>query len=401
MSPMDAPSLGRRARRWHSARRMSDSFKVNISVHGRWHAFELANGLYQQGHLGRLLTTYPGFIARRFLDAEAEIRTRPLLELRRRVFDRFGLGSRPDASIAARMGAFAAAEAASGADILVGWSSSVLEAIAPAHAAGMKVIVERGSTHIDHQARILRGAYDSLGLPADIPLPEIAQRELAEYAAADAIAVPTEYAAETFVQEGIARDKLIVNGYGVNLSKFAPPEDDANGDAAAIVFVGRVGVRKGVPWLLRAMQGRTQCRLNLVGPVEDGFQDFLRRETSDAVTIRGQVAGDALPAIYAGARVFCLPSLEEGMPLTLLQAMAAGLAVVVTKAASGGIVEQSGAGIVVPPGDAEAIGDAFDRLINDPDLAREMGQAGRRAVQAGYGWQDYANRAIAAYRNLL
>ncbi|MBT5840223.1 MAG: hypothetical protein HOH80_14585, partial [Rhodospirillaceae bacterium] len=177
---------------------MSDSFKVNISVHGRWHAFELANGLYQQGHLGRLLTTYPGFIARRFLDAEAEIRTRPLLELRRRVFDRFGLGSRPDASIAARMGAFAAAEAASGADILVGWSSSVLEAIAPAHAAGMKVIVERGSTHIDHQARILRGAYDSLGLPADIPLPEIAQRELAEYAAADAIAVPTEYAAETF-----------------------------------------------------------------------------------------------------------------------------------------------------------------------------------------------------------
>ncbi|MBT5181680.1 MAG: glycosyltransferase family 4 protein [Rhodospirillaceae bacterium] len=380
---------------------MSDSFKVNISVHGRWHAFELANGLYQQGHLGRLLTTYPGFIARRFLDAEAEIRTRPLLELRRRVFDRFGLGSRPDASIAARMGAFAAAEAASGADILVGWSSSVLEAIAPAHAAGMKVIVERGSTHIDHQARILRGAYDSLGLPADIPLPEIAQRELAEYAAADAIAVPTEYAAETFAQEGIARDKLIVNGYGVNLSKFAPPEGDADGDAAAIVFVGRVGVRKGVPWLLRAMQGRTQCRLNLVGPVEDGFQDFLRRETSDAVTIRGQVAGDALPAIYAGARVFCLPSLEEGMPLTLLQAMAAGLAVVVTKAASGGIVEQSGAGIVVPPGDAEAIGDAFDRLINDPDLAREMGQAGRRAVQAGYGWQDYANRAIAAYRNLL
>jgi glycosyltransferase involved in cell wall biosynthesis len=89
------------------------------------------------------------------------------------------------------------------------------------------------------------------------------------------------------------------------------------------------------------------------------------------------------------------------MPLVLLQAMAAGLAVVVTKAASGGIVEQSGAGIVVPPGDAEAISEALGRLIKDPDLAREMGRAGRRAVQAGYGWQDYANRAIAAYRNLL
>ena len=380
---------------------MSDSFKVNVSVHGRWHAFELANGLYRQGHLGRLLTTYPSFIARRFLDSGAEIHSRPLLELRRRAFDRFGLGSRPDAAIATRMGAFAAAEAASGADILVGWSSSVLEAIAPAQAAGMKVIVERGSTHIDHQARVLRNAYDALGLPADLPLPEIVRREQAEYAAADAIAVPTEYAADTFAEEGIARDKLIVNGYGVDLSKFAPAEYDAGGDRASTVFVGRVGVRKGVPWLLRAMQGQTQARLNLVGPVEDGFQDFLRREASDAVAIKGQVAGDALPAIYADARIFCLPSLEEGMPLTLLQAMAAGLAVVVTKAASGGIVEQCGAGIVVPPCDAEAIGDALDRLVNNPDLARDMGQAGRRAVQAGYGWQDYADRAIAAYRNLL
>ena len=48
---------------------MSDSFKVNVTVHGRWHAFELANGLYRHGHLGRLLTTYPGFIARLFVDA--------------------------------------------------------------------------------------------------------------------------------------------------------------------------------------------------------------------------------------------------------------------------------------------------------------------------------------------
>jgi len=385
---------------------MSDSFKVNVSVHGRWHAFELANGLYRQGHLGRLLTTYPGFIARRFLDAGAEIRSRALLEFRRRAFDRLHLGTRPDLSIARGMGEFAAAEAASDADLLVGWSSSVLEAIAPAHAAGMKVVVERGSSHINHQARILREAYDALELSAELPLPEIAAREVAEYAAADAIAVPTEYAAKTFIEEGASRDKLIVNGYGVDLSKFTPAGDAAGPDRAdipaGIVFVGRVGVRKGVPWLLRAMKRRGgQGRLNLVGPVEDGFQSFLERETSDAVNIQGRVAGEALPAVYARAGIFCLPSLEEGMPLTLLQAMAAGLAVVVTAAASGGIVEQSGAGIVVPPGDADAIADALDRLTGDAELAREMGLAGRRAVEAGYRWQDYADRAIGAYRNLL
>jgi glycosyltransferase involved in cell wall biosynthesis len=385
---------------------MSDSFKVNVSVHGRWHAFELANGLYRHGHLGRLLTTYPEIVARRYLDAGAEVRTRPLLELRRRAFDQWRIGTKPDLSIAIGFARFAAAEAASDADILVGWSSSLWEAIAPAKAAGMKVVVERGSTHIRHQARILRDAYGELGLSGELPLPEIAEREIAEYAAADAIAVPTNYAAETFAAEGVARDKLIVNGYGVDISKFAPPGGDAEAgadtDRARILFVGRVGVRKGVPWLLRAMKrGGGPGKLDLVGPVEDGFADYLRRESSATVAVKGAVPSQALPAIYARAQVFCLPSLEEGMPLTLLQAMASGLPVVVTAAASGGIVEQSGAGIVVPPGDADAIWEALDRLTADAELARQMGQAGRRAVQAGFSWQDYADRAIGSYRNLL
>ena len=378
---------------------MDDSFKINVSVHGRWHAFELANGLYRKGYLGRLLTTYPGFIARRFLDAGIEIRTRPHLELRRRVHMRLRLGAPPDVAIARAMAEFAA-EAACGANILVGWSSALLEAIEPVRADGMKVVVERGSTHIANQTRVLAEAYEVLGLATQLPMPEIVRREVAEYAAADAIAVPTEHAAETFVQEGVPRDKLLVNPYGVDLSKFTPSDHDDG--RAGVVFVGRIGVRKGVPWLLRAMKkfgGSDQ--LTLVGPIDDGFQEFLARELGDMARVQGPVPGDALPAIYARARVFCLPSLEEGMPLTMLQAMAAGLPVVTTEAASGGIVEQSGGGIVVPPEDADAINEALARLLGDPELAWEMGQAARSAVQSGYSWDDYAPRAIRNYQKLL
>ena len=57
--------------------------KINISVHGRWHAFELANGLHYRGVMGRLVTTYPRMVARRFVGPEIELRTKPWLELRR------------------------------------------------------------------------------------------------------------------------------------------------------------------------------------------------------------------------------------------------------------------------------------------------------------------------------
>ena len=138
--------------------------RVNISVHGRWHAFELANGLHRRGAMGRLVTTYPARLARRFVSEGMDIRSWPLLELRRRLYDRWHIGTKPDLAIAAAFARYAAQTAISNADILVGWSSATLEAIAPARAAGLKVVVERGSTHIRNQMRILTEAYDDFGL---------------------------------------------------------------------------------------------------------------------------------------------------------------------------------------------------------------------------------------------
>ncbi|HER26509.1 MAG TPA: hypothetical protein ENI69_05315, partial [Rhodospirillales bacterium] len=119
--------------------------KVTVSVHGRWHAFELANGLHKRGLLDSLITTYPAFAARKFLDTGIRLQTRPWLELRRRLYDRFSLGTRPDTYIAKSFAKFLARNMNSDADIFVGWSSAMLEAIGPAQAAGMKVVIERGS----------------------------------------------------------------------------------------------------------------------------------------------------------------------------------------------------------------------------------------------------------------
>ena len=196
--------------------------RVNISVHGRWHAFELANGLQRLGLLGSLTTTYPKFIARKFLDKKIDLRTAPLLEARRRLFDHVGIGGKPDLNIAQSFAHFARRQATSEADILVGWSSATLEAIGPAQDNGLKVVIERGSTHIGHQTNILHQAYAQFDQVFAATDPVIIDREIKEYEAADAIAVPTQYAADTFVNQGVPESKLMINPYGVDLEIYQP-----------------------------------------------------------------------------------------------------------------------------------------------------------------------------------
>ena len=311
------------------------------------------------------------------------------------------MGDKPDLGIGRAFGSFAAEAAIGGADLLVGWSAGLLEAIGPARAAGMKVVVERGSTHIRNQVRVLTEAYAEHGLDYRETDPEIVARELAEYEGADAIAVPTEYAARTFVDEGIARDKLVVNPYGVDLTRFVPAAKREPNRPIRVLFVGRVGIQKGVPWLLEAFAKiGFGAELYLVGPVDTDAVGFLGQRPTNVV-VRGAVAGTELPSEYAAADIFCLPSLQEGMPLTLLQAMACGLPSIVTAPAGAGLVHTGEEGILVPTRNVDGLAHALERLIGSAEVRGAMGEAARRAVAAGHGWQDYADRAIVAYRDVL
>lgn len=371
--------------------------KVCVSVHGRFHAFELAAGLARRGALAALLTTYPGIAVRRLTGAHLPVRAAWWLEVRRRIS---ALAIR-DADLARAFGAFAAANLPA-ADLLVGWSAATLEAIEPARARGMKVVIERGSTHIAHQTDVLRQAYGAQGLSFDGTAPEIIAREEAEYAAADAIAVPTRFAAETFEARGIPAEKLLVNPYGVDLSRFRPTVRPVDAKPR-LLFVGRVGIRKGVPALLEAFRPLAgKAELHLVGPVEPAVERLFAGLPMAGVTVRGPVPAASLPAVYAEADLFCLPSLEEGFPLVLLQAMAAGLPVVTTPACGAADILTPGReGEVVAGGDVEALTAALAGLVIDRDRRVKMGAQARARVEVGWSWDDYVDRAMVVYEKVL
>ncbi len=309
-----------------------------------------------------MATTYPAFAARRFLPRPIRLRTAPWLEGWRRLHGRVPFVPAPDPGVPEAFGRFAARTLPGDADLLVGWSAATKEAIPVAHARGMSVVIERGSTHILHQAKVLETEYARFGLAAT-PVPRaIVERELRESEDADAVAVPTRFAADTFLAHGVPRDKVHVNPYGIDPARFpAPRPPSAGRHALRILFVGRVGLRKGIPWLLRAFAslGR-HAALELVGPVEKGMETVLAGEPTEGVAMAGPLTREGLARAYARADIFCLPSIEEGLALVLLEAMAAGLPVVATDVSGAAeLIRPEREGFVVPAGDARPLHDAL------------------------------------------
>ncbi len=184
--------------------------------------------------------------------------------------------------------------------------------------------------------------------------------------------------------------KLHVVHCGVDLERFAPV--DRSGRAAAAPFrmlcVGRLVPEKGQALLVDATAALRErgvdAHLVLAG---DGPQrhELARRADPALVTMKGAVSQDDIVALYADADVFVLPSFAEGVPVVLMEAMATELPVVTTAVAGiSELVEHGRSGLVLPPGRLDVLVDALADLAAAPARRRELGRAGRRAVEEGY-----------------
>jgi len=106
--------------------------------------------------------------------------------------------------------------------------------------------------------------------------------------------------------------------------------------------------------------------------------------------------------LLAGMDVFVLPSLWEGLPLSMVLAMGAGVPVVATAVAGiPEVVDDGRTGLLVPPRDAAALGRALGRLLSDPDLRRQMSADARDAVLPRFGVDRYVDSVVTLYDRLL
>ena len=185
---------------------------------------------------------------------------------------------------------------------------------------------------------------------------------------------------------------------GVDADSFPVRKRFLEDDILRILFVGRLIPRKGVKYLLEAITGMKNVRLTIVG---DGplLAELRKASAGMDVHFTGTLAHDELKKIYSEHDVFVLPSLNEGMSNTVLEAMAAGLPVIVTDI--GGTKELiDGNGFVVAKENAEALHSSLQKFLEEPSLMSAMGFKSKE-IAKNKGWDTSTSKYFLYYKKII
>ncbi len=205
---------------------------------------------------------------------------------------------------------------------------------------------------------------------------------------------------DVFVHEGLvpADRAVIIAGSGVDPDRFKPGLE-APGDPV-ILLASRMLWDKGIAELIEAV-GKLRLRglafkTVLVGGVDEGYPASVPEEYLKAWQEEGIIEWlghqDDMPRIMANAHIVVLPSYGEGLPRVLIEACAAGKAVVTTDVPGcRDIIEHGVNGLLVQPRDALALADALGQLVLDEQMRKDMGKAGRKIMLERYT-SDHINR---------
>jgi glycosyltransferase involved in cell wall biosynthesis len=216
-----------------------------------------------------------------------------------------------------------------------------------------------------------------------------------------AIVAVSDATRAALVRQGYPADRVVTVRNGIDAAE--PTQPVRLADGPTVLEVARLAEVKGQRVLLAALRDVDATAVLVGCDLERGgaYEAELRREAerlgvAERVVFAGQ--RDDVPGLLAGCDVLCLPSTAEGLPLVVLEAMAQAKPVVAT--AVGGtpeLVVDGETGLLVPPGDARALAEALGTVIADRELARRLGDAGRRRVLAEFSLSAMTDRVLGLY----
>jgi len=189
----------------------------------------------------------------------------------------------------------------------------------------------------------------------------------------------------------------------VDTEKFSPAKQRRGDKRVRLIFFGRLSAQKGVRYLLQALSriahdapATFQMDIYGDGPEKSTLLRLAKQlSLGDMVNFRAWVDRKNVPHILRSSEICVLPSLGEGMPNALLEAMATGLAVIATNVAgSQELIRDGENGLLVPPRDAHALRSALLRLIDDEQLRLRLANAARESVVRRQSWENVARQYL-------
>jgi glycosyltransferase involved in cell wall biosynthesis len=228
----------------------------------------------------------------------------------------------------------------------------------------------------------------------------------------DKVIVVSDVVADILRRSGVAAEKVALIPNGVDLERFqsAGPKlrtENGFGDNPVVGFVGRLVPDKGGALLVRAAQQVLAMRPNATfvlvgeGPAHEEWKALAGElGINDQVIFAG--VRDDMPEVYASFDMVVLPSLIEALPMCLLEAMAAGRPVIATRVgAVPRLVVDGQTGLLLEPGDVSSLAQAVLRLLENPDMACQLGENGRAHVAQHFSAEVMAKSYIGMYEQVL
>lgn len=283
---------------------------------------------------------------------------------------------------------------------------SALASLRAARPLGIPVVVTfhaLGAEKRRHQ----KGADTSPACRIDV------ERRIAQ--SADLVIATSRAEVDELDRLGAEGARIAVIPCGVDVDQFRPEGYVAprSSGLRRIVVIGRLVERKGIEDVITALGGAPDAELIIAGgmPPErlDADVDAVRLRSwselagvADRTHLVGRVDHESLPSLIRSADVVVCAPWYEPFGMVALEAMACGVPVVAT--AVGGLldsVQDGKTGLHVPPKNPAAIADALRLILDDPLLARRLGETGVRRVRSRFSWQSVAHSTLSAYEVLL
>lgn len=270
--------------------------------------------------------------------------------------------------------------------------------------AGKPVVLECGSTHTDHQHQVVFEENTRNGIHEPLFPTSYRDRVRQEFIEADFINLPSRFVARTFVKAGIPVEKLFINPYGTDTSRFLPREaDDLERPFRAICPSG-VNLRKGARILAEAWRrlGWKDAELHWIGDPSPTSR-HLFNPMPPGIVWHGHMDHENLSALYCSCDVLVLPSFEEGFARVLVESAASGLALIATPETGVEDFFTAGEpeGWLIPSNSVDALCVALEQAKANREKTRSIGLQAAARSRHGFSVEDYGKRALENFRKVL
>lgn len=229
---------------------------------------------------------------------------------------------------------------------------------------------------------------------------EILEHLSTEIHLADHIICASGVTAKSLLNERVSKDHIKVIPYGVDTSfyPYKKREIRENGSVFKVVFIGSLNQRKGITYLLEALDGLPNIELHIIG--RGIFDMDLISKYRVKVSIHKNIPHDEMISILQNSHCFVLPSLVEGFGQVILEAMATGIPVIASEnTIAADIIIDGENGFLIPIRNHAAIREKIQMLINHPEMVQKIGDAGFQTSEK-LNWKTFRAQIITDLKSL-